>query len=112
MVILAIIKLTTKLVVTTKVVDYHLLAIVYLPSMSVSILTLSPIFLELRFVIFIVCGIIHTEILFFITSTSVKLIPSIAIDPFFTTCFVNSFGSSIQNLISFGIFSILIIFPV
>ena len=105
MIVLVIIKLTTKLVTTTKVVNHYLLAVAYLPSISVSILTLSPIFLELRFVVSIVCGMMHTEILFFITSTSVKLIPSIAIDPFLTTYFVRSFVSSIQSLISFGNFS-------
>ena len=74
--------------------------------MSVSILTLSPIFFEPKFVIFIVCGIKQIEILFLSTSTSVKLIPSIVIDPFFTTNLAKSLGSSIQNLISFVSFSI------
>jgi len=66
----------------------------YLPRMSVSILSLSPIFLVWKFVTSMVCGIKHTEARFFLTSTTVRLIPSTAIEPFFTTYFVRFFGIS------------------
>ena len=62
--------------------------------MSVSILTLSPTFLVWKFVISIVWGINETDANVFFMSTTVKLIPSIAIDPFFTTYFAKFLGTS------------------
>ncbi len=59
----------------------------YFPKISVSILILSLIFFELKFVTFIVWGIKQTEALFFFTSTTVRLIPSNAIEPFFYNIF-------------------------
>ena len=69
----------------------------YFPRMSVSILTLSPLFLVLKFVTSIVCGIKQTDARFFFTSTTVRLIPSTAIEPFFTTYFARDFGTSNQT---------------
>ena len=60
----------------------------YFPSTSVSMFSLSPTFFVLKFVIFIVCGIIHTEPRSFFASTTVRLIPSNAIEPFCTIYFV------------------------
>src|SRR3990172_3725879 len=74
----------------------------YFPKISVSILILSPTFFDWKLVILIVWGIKQTEALFFVTSTTVRLIPSIAIDPFLTTNFTNFFGTSNHTLISLG----------
>src|SRR3990172_8046506 len=79
----------------------------YFPKISVSILILSPTFFDWKLVILIVWGIKQTEALFFVTSTTVRLIPSIAIDPFLTTNFTNFFGTSNHTLISLDFFSIL-----
>ena len=77
--------------------------------MSVSTLSLSPIFFDLKLVTLIVCGIKQTDARSFFTSTTVKLIPSSAIEPFFTTYFTNFFGTLNQNFTSFGYFSIFVI---
>ena len=50
-------------------------------------INLSPTIFVLKLVISIVWGIKQTEARLFLTSTTVKLIPSIAIDPFLTTYF-------------------------
>ena len=81
----------------------------YFPRTSVSILSLSPIFFDLKFVILIVCGIRHTDATSFFTSTNVKLIPSSAIEPFLTMYFVSFFGILNQIFTSFGFFSIFVI---
>ena len=54
----------------------------YFPKTSVSMFSLSPIFFVLKFVIFTVCGIRHTDARDFFASTTVRLIPSNAIEPF------------------------------
>ena len=56
-----------------------------------------------------VCGIKQTDIRFFIASTTVRLIPSTAIEPFSTIYRTSCFGMSNQILISFGFFSIFLI---
>ena len=60
----------------------------YFPRMSVSMLSLSPTFFDLKLVTLIVCGIKQTDARSFFASTTVKLIPSSAIEPFLTTYFV------------------------
>ena len=84
------------MVITIKMVGYNYLRM-YLPRMSVSILSLSPTFFVWKFVTSIVCGIRQTDARFFFTSTTVKLIPSTAIEPFFTTYFAKFFGISNQT---------------
>ena len=54
----------------------------YFPNTSVSIFSLSPISFVLKFVIFTVWGIRQTDAIDFFASTTVRLIPSNAIDPF------------------------------
>ena len=54
----------------------------YFPIISHSRLTLLPIFLSKRIVSFPVCGITDTEKSQSLTEATVRLIPSIAMDPF------------------------------
>ena len=81
----------------------------YFPRMSVSMLSLSPTFFDLKLVTLIVCGMRQTDVISFFASTTVKLIPSSAIEPFLTTYFVSFFGILNQNFTSFSFFSIFVI---
>ena len=81
----------------------------YFPRMSVSMLSLSPTFFDLKLVTLIVCGMRQTDVISFFASTTVKLIPSSAIEPFFTTHLTDFFGTLNQNFTYFGFFSIFVI---
>ena len=81
----------------------------YLPRMSVSMLSLSPTFFDLKLVTLIVCGIKQTDARSFFASTTVKLIPSSAIEPFLTTYFVSFFGILNQNLLPLVFFQSLLL---
>ena len=65
----------------------------YFPIISVSKLTSSPIILSFKTVASIVCGIAEIEKLSLFTSATVRLIPSIAIEPFCTIYFITDLSA-------------------
>jgi len=101
--------ITKKLVITNFLVIDWLYFLMYFPRMSVSMLSLSPTFFDLKLVTVIVCGIIQTDARSFFASTTVRLIPSSATEPFFTTYLASFFGTLNQNFTSIGFFSIFVI---
>ena len=72
---------------------------IYFPIISHSILTASPIFLEARFVLENVNGIIDTENPLSTQEKAVKLIPSTATEPFSMMYGVYSTGYSKRKII-------------